>query len=86
MDSEDRFYATLFLGFGAALIWASNDLIARRNVFRFLLLIFFLGGIARIISAVMVGLPNGLFQFLGAVELILPIALYVWLRAIIGER
>ena len=86
MDSEDRFYATLFLGFGAALIWASNDLIARRNVFRFLLLIFFLGGIARIISAVMVGLPNGLFQFLGAVELILPIALYVWLRAIIAKR
>jgi hypothetical protein len=26
MDSEDRFYATLFLGFGAAVMWCSRDL------------------------------------------------------------
>jgi hypothetical protein len=26
MDSEDRFYATLFLGFGLAVVWTSRDL------------------------------------------------------------
>jgi hypothetical protein len=37
MDSEDRFYAALFLGFGAALIWCSRDLAAREGVFGALL-------------------------------------------------
>ncbi|MEQ9505480.1 MAG: DUF4345 domain-containing protein [Hyphomonas sp.] len=72
MDSEDRFYATLFLGFGAAMIWCSQDLMARGRLFDVLMLVFFLGGVARIISAVSVGLPVPLFQFLGALELIIP--------------
>ncbi len=83
MDSEDRFYSTLFLGFGAALIWSAQDLIARRGVFHCLLVVFFLGGVARIISAIDVGLPNQLFQFLGLVELTLPIIFYFWLKALI---
>lgn len=82
MDSEDRFYATLFLGFGAALIWASRDLAARRGAFFALLAIFFLGGIARIISALAVGLPHPLFQWLAGVELTLPPLLWAWHRAV----
>lgn len=81
MDSEDRFYATLFLGFGAALIWCSRGLAARRDLFGTLLLVFFLGGVARIISAIAVGPPVPLFIVLGAVELILPPLLWVWLAA-----
>jgi hypothetical protein len=72
MDSEDRFYATLFLGFGAGMIWCSRDLASRGELFDALMLVFFLGGIARIISAVAVGLPAPLFVFLGALELIIP--------------
>ena len=80
MDSEDRFYATLFLGFGAALVWCSRDLRDRRSAFVALLAVFFLGGAARLVSVAQVGLPNALFQFLGAVELILPPLLWVWHR------
>lgn len=72
MDSEDRFYATLFLGFGAGMIWCSGDLAARGKVFEALMAVFFLGGIARIFSAIAAGLPSPLFQFLGALELIIP--------------
>lgn len=79
MDSEDRFYATLFLGFGAAMIWSSRALDRRRDVFGALLLIFFLGGIARIVSALAVGLPGTLFVLLGAVELLLPPVLWALL-------
>lgn len=78
MDSEDRFYATLFLGFGAALIWCSRDLHARRSVFQALLGVFFLGGVARLISAAQVGLPNELFQVLGLLELVMPALLWWW--------
>lgn len=81
MDSEDRFYATLFLGFGAALIWCSRDLRARSGVFDALLLVFFAGGVARIVSWLAVGPPAPLFVFLGGVELVLPPLLWAWQRA-----
>ena len=79
MDSEDRFYATLFLGFGAAMIWCGRNLETRGRPFGVLMLVFFLGGVARTISALAVGLPNALFIFLGALELVIPpvsLALY----------
>lgn len=78
MDSEDRFYATLFLGFGAALIWCSRDLKAREGVFGALLLTFFVGGLARIISVLAVGWPIPLFIVLGSLELILPPLFWWW--------
>ncbi len=80
MDSEDRFYATLFLGFGAALLWVSRNLEDRRAALFALLVTFFLGGIARIISWIAVGRPDQLFVYLGAVELILPPLLWFWYR------
>jgi len=79
MDSEDRFYATLFLGFGAACIWTARDLSGRARVFDALMLVFFLGGVARLVSMAQVGLPGALFQFLGSLELVLP-PLFVWMR------
>jgi len=80
MDSEDRFYATLFLGFGAASIWCGLDMAARGAMLRALMLVFFLGGIARIVSAVQVGPPSPLFVFLGGLELVIP-PLLIWAQA-----
>jgi hypothetical protein len=80
MDSEDRFYATLFLGFGIAQIWAAFDLANRRGVVLALQATFFMGGIARIISALAVGSPGPLFTFLGALELIIPPLVWLAMR------
>ncbi len=80
MDSEDRFYATLFLGFGGALVWCSRDLQDRGPVFGGLLATFFLCGVSRIVSAIAVGWPNDLFIVLGALELGLPPLFWRWRR------
>jgi len=80
MDSEDRFYATLFLGFGAANLWCAQDLGARGTMFRALMLVFFLGGVARLVSAAQVGVPSPLFVVLGSLELALP-PLLLWAQA-----
>ena len=79
MDSEDRFYATLFLGFGAACIWSARDLAGRARAFEALMLVFFVGGVARLVSVAQVGLPGALFQVLGTLELVLP-PLFVWMH------
>ena len=78
MDSEDRFYATLFLGFGLALAWISRDVACRGGALLALLVTFFASGVARVISAIAVGLPNDLFIFLTGVELALPPLLWWW--------
>ena len=82
MDSEDRFYATLFTGFGLALVWSSFDLAARQRVFLALMMTFFLGGLARIVSVISVGWPNALFTFLGSLELMMPPLLWWWLARV----
>lgn len=80
MDSEDRFYATLFVGYGLTLIWCAMDLAARRVAFLWLMIVFFASGLSRIVSILQVGFPHPLFTFLTGVELLLPIALWLWLR------
>ena len=80
MDSEDRFYATLFLGFGAAQIWCARDLARRGTLFGALLV----GVLPRRDRATdfvgAVGSPSGLFTFLGGLELALPPLLWFWFR------
>lgn len=80
MDSEDRFYATLFLGFGVAHVWAARDLAHRGGVILALQAVFFAGGLARIVSLIAVGSPGPLFLFLGGLELAIPPLLWWWIR------
>ena len=80
MDSEDRFYATLFLGFGAVHLWCARDLAARTGPLVAMQAVFFLGGVARLISWAQVGPPIPMFIWLGAIELLLPLLLWLALR------
>ena len=86
MDSEDRFYAIFFLFWGAATIYCSRDLRGRQGLFGALLFTFFLGGVARIISALAVGLPNTTFILLGSLELGLPPLFWRWHRATMSGK
>jgi hypothetical protein len=73
MDSEDRFYATLFLAFGVVLLWCVKDVEHKAKVVYFLMLTFFVGGLARIVSMLAVGLPNDFFIAMTVLELVLPV-------------
>ena len=72
MDSEDRFYATLFGAYGVALIWCAWDIEQKSKVIYFLAATFLAGGIARIVSLTAVGLPNPFFIAMGLLELVIP--------------
>jgi len=82
MDSEDRFYATMFLGFGFALLWCAASIHERSKFIRFLIVLFFLGGCARVISILLVGPPNLFFQAMTALELLLPPLIWLLLARV----
>ena len=85
MDSEDRFYATLFLAYGASLLWCVRDVERKASVVYCLMLTFFMGGLARLVSVLAVGPPNTFFIVMTGLELMLPIVLgYMQLR--VSER
>jgi hypothetical protein len=75
MDSEDRFYATIFLAFGIALLWCVEEVERKSQVVYFLALTFFVAGLARIVSMVIVGMPHPFFLAMTALELCLPIGI-----------
>ncbi len=85
MDSEDRFYATLFLAYGAALLWCVKG-VERKGVYvRLLALTFFVGGLARIVSIFTVGLPNAFFITMTVLELALPVVI-LFMNAHVSEH
>ena len=73
MDSEDRFYATLFAAYGVALFWCARDLESRSREVYFLAATFFIGGLARLVSIAAVGLPNDFFIAMTTLELLIPV-------------
>lgn len=72
MDSEDRFYATLFAAYGAVLLWCISDIESKSRVVYFLALMFFVGGLARLVSLAVVGPPNNFFIAMTVLELLIP--------------
>jgi hypothetical protein len=72
MDSEDRFYATLFAAYGVAMLWCIKDIEQKSMVVYFLALTFLAGGFARLVSIAAVGLPNTFFITMTVLELLIP--------------
>jgi hypothetical protein len=72
MDSEDRFYATLFGAYGVALLWCIRDIERKSQLVYFLAATLFVGGLARVVSMMAVGLPNTFFIAMTVLELIIP--------------
>jgi hypothetical protein len=77
MDSEDRFYATLFAAYGVALLWCIVDIERKSTFVYFLAATFFAGGLARILSLVAVGPPNAFFFTMMILELVIPVIMVV---------
>ena len=84
MDSEDLFYATLFVGFGVALIWCIRDVEQKSLFIYFLASIFFADGIAGLVSMISVGLPVDFFVAMTLLELMIPLGM-VWVQSVISK-
>lgn len=72
MDSRERFYAAIFLGYGLAWIWAARQSPISATVVRWLAGVFLLGAAGRILSLIVDGRPQWFQLVLTAVEVVLP--------------
>ena len=72
MDSEDRFYGTIFAAYGLAVLWCVREVEQKAPVVKFLAAAFFASGLARIVSWVAVGAPHPFFVAMTAIELLQP--------------
>jgi len=77
-DSQNRFFGAIFAGYGLAWIWAVRQSPISGDAVRWLAGIFFVGGLARLVSVVAHGWPHGFVIVLTVLELVLP-PVYFWL-------
>ena len=82
VDTEMRFFAVWYVVAGVLLLRAAPRVEAEGFVIRVIALGFFAAGCARILSWVDVGRPHGGAIVLMVVELVLPIVIVPWQRAI----
>ena len=73
MDSEDRFYGSIFVAYGVAVLWCVRDVEKKAEVVQFLAAALFLGGLARIVSWLTAGPPHAFFVAMIPVELLQPL-------------
>ena len=75
VDSEMRFYAVLWIAYGGTALWVARAIPERMRLLRLMLLIFWLGGVGRLVSYFAVGAPHALFILLMWIEIALPVVL-----------
>jgi hypothetical protein len=82
IDSDLRFYAVLFAAFGLGYVWAARDLEHRAAAANLLGLLFFLGGLARLLAWAQTGAPNWFYLAMIPVELVIPVVNWILLSAV----
>ncbi|MBY0441358.1 MAG: DUF4345 domain-containing protein [Mycobacteriaceae bacterium] len=80
IDSRERFFAALFIGFGALWIWAARQTPIPVRLVRALSLVVLLQAAGRVISVVAAGWPHWLQTGEAGIELLLPI-MFWWLSS-----
>ncbi|MFE6743062.1 DUF4345 domain-containing protein [Streptomyces tubercidicus] len=72
VDSRERYYGAVFLGYGLAWLWAARQSPIPATAVRWLAGIFLLGGLGRLLSMAVHGPPQWFQIALTVVELVLP--------------
>ena len=72
VDSRERFYGAVFLGYGLAWIWAARHNPIPAAAVRWLAGVFLLGGVGRLVSLAVHGPPQWFQVVLMVIEVALP--------------
>lgn len=78
LNSQLRFFAAIWLGYGAGLIIVAMDVEKHVVLFRLLAIFLFLSGIGRLASIVQFGMPAPPLVVATGIELVFIPILYIW--------
>lgn len=76
IDNELRFFAMFWMAYGVFCFWVAKNLVERHHFIPFIALVFFLGGVGRLLSVLMAGNPGEFLLGAMALEFILPMVIY----------
>jgi hypothetical protein len=82
VDSRERFYAAIFLGYGVAWVWAARRAQPAVSVVAWLSAVMLVGGLGRVLSMLIYGLPHWFQVVLTVVELVVPVAVLARCRSV----
>mgnify|MGYP000703970763 CR=1 FL=1 len=77
VDNELRFFSIFWMAYGSFCFWVARNLSKEHHFVPFIAIVFFLGGTARLISLIFVGMPTPLFIPAMALEIVLPPIIYL---------
>jgi hypothetical protein len=86
VESELRFYAAFWIGYGAAALWVAPRVERETLAVRALAAILFIGGIGRAIAWIDAGQPHALYIVLLCLELLLPAVMLLGQRALANRE
>lgn len=86
LNSQIKFFGAVWCGYGSALWWTAGDLRARAPMLRILLGTLFIGGIGRLLSAMLFGLGSTMLVAFIAIELAGLVAVLAWHRKRLGSE
>ncbi len=76
IDNELRFFSIFWIAYGGFCFWVARNLGERQQFIPVIAMIFLLGGIARLLSTVLVGMPGDALLGAMLLEFILPAVIY----------
>src|SRR5262249_18294672 len=80
LDSQNRFYGAAFTLYGVLLVICANDLGKYAVILKAALWVLMAGGIGRLISIGIHGMPSAPILMLLVTELVVPPLIVLWLR------
>jgi hypothetical protein len=86
VESEYRFYAAFWIGYGAAALWVAPRVDREPVAVRALAVVLFAGGVARAIAWIASGRPHALFIVLLGLEFVIPVLVLVLQRQLAEPR
>ncbi len=78
VDNELRFFSIFWIAYGAFCFWVAKNIKDQSVFIPVIALVFFLGGVGRLISTLLVGPPADILMPAMILELVLPIVIYTF--------
>ena len=76
VDNELRFFSMFWVAYGGFCFWAGMNINERNHFIPFIALVFFLGGVGRLVSTLVVGSPGSFLIGAMVMEFVLPLVIY----------